>query len=143
MPGVRCLFTSRSLVSGNSLHKLKATRCLGSDASSLQENLHPGVNTVPQNASTQMPFNSNVNVEPQGASYQVPPFGGLSGSAMYHPAPSSVTGPTNQGTLYQQPSPPVNVPTSPACSTDSDKSVKSRRSHKDDRLNDIFGTLLK
>jgi hypothetical protein len=79
---------------------------------SFQGNFDPGVNTVSQNASTQMPFNLNVNVGLEGASYQVPLFGGLSGSAMYHPAPSSVTGPTNQGNLYQQPSPPVHVPTS-------------------------------
>jgi hypothetical protein len=85
----------------------------GTHGPSFQGNFHPGVNTVPQNASTQMPFNSNVNVGPQGASYQVPSFGGHLGSAMYHPAPSSVTGSTNQGTLYQQPSPPVHVPTTP------------------------------
>jgi hypothetical protein len=101
----------------------------GTHGPSFQGNFHLGVNTVPQNVSTQMPFNSNVNVGPQGASYQVPPFGGLSGSAMYHPASSSVTGPTNQGTLYQQPSPQVHVLTSPTRSSglsQSERLAKSR-----------------
>jgi hypothetical protein len=116
----------------------------GTHGPSFQRNFHPAVNTVHQNASTQMPFNSNVNVGPQGALYQVSPFGGLSGSAMYHPAPSSVAGPTNQGTLYQQPSPPVYVPTSPTRSSGSswsERSAKSRKPQGEDRHNNILGTL--